>query len=308
MEWNTSRSHRAPKVIAAAVAALVFAVLAHAAGQTGSSPGSRPKPPQSVRLYVFDGGTLENRDPGRFRLKKEEVPTARTSVPSFLIAHPKGALIWDTGAFPDAAWKPTGTPVTQHIVLPDSQERDVTLTKPLKVQLAEVGYSLADITYLALSHYHYDHTANANEFAGATWLVRQEERDAMFAKQPPGITQPSSYAALRNSNTVILKNDEHDVFGDGTVLIRAAPGHTPGHQILYLKLAKTGAVVLSGDLYHYPQERTLDRVPTFEFNQEQTRATRVTIEEFLKKTGAQLWIQHDFIGNARLKKAPDYYD
>ncbi len=68
------------------------------------------------------------------------------------------------------------------------------MIKPLKVQLAEVGYSPADITYLALSHYHYDHTANANEFAGATWLVRQEERDAMFAESPPGVTQPSSYA------------------------------------------------------------------------------------------------------------------
>lgn len=91
-------------------------------------------------------------------------------MPCFLIAHPKGTLIWDTG--PDADWKPTGTTVTYHVVLPDSQERDVTMVKPLKVQLAEVDYSPSDITYLALSHYHYDHTANANVFAGATWLVR----------------------------------------------------------------------------------------------------------------------------------------
>ena len=75
-----------------------------------------------------------------------------------------------------------------------------------------------------------------------------------------------------------------------------------------MKLAKTGDVVLSGDLYHYPEERMLNRVPTFEFNQDQTRATRVAIEAFLKKTGAQLWIQHDFTANARLKKAPDYYE
>jgi hypothetical protein len=67
-------------------------------------------------------------------------------------------------------------------------------------------------------------------------------------------------------------------------------------------------VVLSGDLYHYPEERKLGRVPTFEFNQEQTSATRAAIDAFLKKTGAQLWIQHDFAGNAKLKKAPSYYD
>jgi hypothetical protein len=75
-----------------------------------------------------------------------------------------------------------------------------------------------------------------------------------------------------------------------------------------VKLAETGGVVLSADLYHYPEERRLNRVPTFEFNQEQTRATRVAIEAFLRKTGAQLWIQHDFRANARLKKAPDYYE
>jgi hypothetical protein len=66
--------------------------------------------------------------------------------------------------------------------------------------------------------------------------------------------------------------------------------------------------VLSGDLYHYPEERKLDRVPTFEFNPAQTRATRVAIDAFLKKTGAQLWIQHDFLANAKLKKSPRYYD
>ena len=95
-------------------------------------------------------------------------------------------------------------------------------------QLSEVGYGPGDITYLAFSHYHYDHTANANAFAAATWLVRQVERDAMFAEKPPGVTQPSSYAALRNSETVIIQSDEHDVFGDGAVIMKLASGHTPG--------------------------------------------------------------------------------
>src|SRR5882762_291321 len=299
MKRNTSRLP-----VATVVLALVFAAFAHGAGQAAAGHSARP--PRAIRLYVFDCGTLHIKDTGRFGLKPEEVATSDLSVASFLVTHPKGTLIWDTGAVPDKDWKPTGNSVTQHVVLPDSQERDVTMIKPFMLQLAEVGYSPAKITYLALSHYHYDHTANANEFANATWLVRQDERDAMFADRTPGATQPSSYAALRNSRTLIIKTDDHDVFGDGRVVIKSAPGHTPGHQILYVKLAKTGDVVLSGDLYHYPEERTLNRVPTFEFNQDQTRATRVTIEALLKRTGAQLWIQHDFNGNARLKKAPDY--
>jgi N-acyl homoserine lactone hydrolase len=303
MQRYTSRS-----VVAILVAALVFAFLPRAAAQAASSPTHRAQPPRSFRLYVFDCGTIHVADLSRFSLKPEEVATADLSVACFLVTHPKGTLIWDAGAVPDSAWKPTGTTSTQRVMLPDSQQRDVTLSKSLTAQLAELGYSPPDITYLALSHYHYDHTANANLFAGATWLVRQEERDAMFAEKPPGTTQPSTYAALRNSKTLILKTDDHDVFGDGTVIIKSAPGHTPGHQVLYVKLPKTGPVLVCGDLYHYPEERALDRVPTFEFNPAQTRATRVAIDAFLKKTGAQLWIQHDFLANAKLKKSPRFYD
>jgi len=130
----------------------------------------------------------------------------------------------------------------------------------------------------------------------------------MFGGKFSGSLQPSTFSALQKSKTIILKTDEYDVFGDGSVIIKAAPGHTQGHQVLYVKLAKTGGVVLSGDLYHYPAEKTLDRVPTFEFSQEQTRASRAAVDAFLKKTGAQLWIQHDFVGNAKLKKSPQFYE
>ncbi len=294
--------------LALTVAVLTLAVQAAGSRPISGSPSQGFRPPQSLRLYVFDGGILHNSDAARYRFKKEELATLEMSIACFLIAHPKGTLVWDTGAVPDNAWTPTGTPTNQHIVLPDGQQREITVVKSLKGQLAQLGYSPSDITYLVLSHYHYDHTANANEFAGATWLVRQIERDAMFAGKAPGTTQPSSYAALRNSKTIILRPDEYDVFGDGSVIIKSAAGHTPGHQVLYLKLAKSGGVTLSGDLYHYPEERKLDRVPTFDFNEEQTRASRVMIEAFLKKTGAQLWIQHDIIANAKLKKSPNFYD
>jgi glyoxylase-like metal-dependent hydrolase (beta-lactamase superfamily II) len=194
------------------------------------------------------------------------------------------------------------------VTLPDGQTRDADVDKTLRGQLAEIGYSPSDINFLALSHYHYDHTGNANEFAGATWLVPQLEKDAMFGGKYSGSLQPSTFSALQKSKTIILKENEYDVFGDGSVIIKSAPGHTQGHQVLYVKLAKTGGVVLSGDLYHYPAEMTLDRVPTFEFSQDQTRASRKAVDAFLKKTGAQLWIQHDFVGNAKLKKSPQFYE
>ncbi len=300
------KNHFTTTAIGAALFLITFSGVADV--QLTRPPKQRPQPSQSVRLYVFDCGTLHIADTGLFRLKREEVATSDLSVASFLIVHPKGTLIWDTGAVPDIAWTPTGAPVKQHIVLPDGGEQDLTLVKSLGAQLAEVGYSPADITYLALSHYHYDHTANASAFAGATWLVRRVEREAMFANPPPGVTVPTSYAALRNSKTRIIEGDDHDVFGDGAVVIKGAPGHTACHQVLYLKLAHTGAIVLSGDLYHYPEARLLKRIPTFDFDQQLSAVSRAAIEAFLKAKGAQLWIQHDFMANARLKKAPDYYE
>jgi N-acyl homoserine lactone hydrolase len=294
--------------VAAVTVALLFFGHANVYGQTTSSARHKAPPPRTVRLYVFDCGVLHNADMGRFNLKNEDVVTTDMSMACFLIAHPKGNLIWDTGAVPDDSWKPTGSMVTQRVTLPDGQKREADVDKSLRAQLAEIGYTPSDINYLALSHYHYDHTGNANEFAGATWLVRQADRDAMFGGKYSGSLQPSTFSTLQKSKTIILKDDEYDVFGDGTVIIKSAPGHTQGHQVLYVKLAKTGGVVLSGDLYHYPAEKTLDRVPTFEFSQEQTRASRVAVDAFLNKIGAQLWIQHDFEGNAKLKKSPQFYE
>lgn len=290
----------------AAVGALALAALLALQPAAGQSKQS-PRLPQSVRLYVLDGGTLES-DPARYRLTREEISASQLSVTAFLIAHPKGTLMWDTGAIADDTWTPTGRPVRRRLVLSNGQERIVTLRNTMKAQLDAIGHASSDITYLALSHYHWDHTANANQFVRSTWLARQVERDVMLPEKVPDPPQPSTFAELRNGKTVLISGDDHDVFGDGTVVIKLSKGHTPGHQVLYVKLAKTGGIVLSGDLYHYPEERTLNRLPTFEFDIDQTRQSREALEMFLTKTRARLWIQHDFTAMAKVRKAPAFYD
>ena len=272
----------------------------------GASAG-RGGPVTSPRLYVFDGGVLES-DPGRYRLTKEDVGTTQLSIASFLVVHPRGVLLWDTNAVADDEWMPSGQPVVHRLTLDDGQSRQVTLQSTLRSQLAAAGYGPREVTHLALSHYHWDHTANANAFAGATWLVRPIERDAMFSGRALGTVRTRLYAALKDSRVTLVDVDEYDVFGDGTVIVKAAPGHSPGHQVLYVKLARTGGVVLSGDLYHYPQERTMDRLPTFEVSEDQTRESRRQLEAFLQRTGAQLWIQHDLNAHRRLRLAPAFYD
>ena len=129
-------------------------LLAILAALPGAIAQTRPQPPKSVRLYVFDNGVIKGIDPARFDFKKEDLATTEMVCASYLIVHPKGTLMWDTGAIPDSALKPDASPVTQGLF---------TATKTLKSQLAAAGYSAKDITYIGLSHYHGDHIANAND-------------------------------------------------------------------------------------------------------------------------------------------------
>jgi len=253
------------------------------------------------RLYVLDCGDIKPMDPTLFGLKKEEIAGDGSFVtPCYLVVHRKGTLIWDVGQVPDAQIPGDGTEVVVQDLLRSKRK--------LVPQIEALGYHVSDITYLAMSHYHLDHTTNANLFAGSTWIVQQAEYDAMFGAKEFAIRDSSSYDKLKDAKKIILNDEDHDVFGDGTVVIKTAPGHTPGHQMLFLRLMNFGPLLLEGDLYHLPEERTLDRVPTFDFDAAMTRATRMKTEAFLKKTGAVMWIQHDPPTNAKLKKAPDYYD
>ncbi len=267
-----------------------------------------PAPPKSVRVYVFDGGKLDGGDPSRFSLKREEMAEPDMSIAAYLVVHPRGVLMWDSAALPDKDVTSPGTMMRYRIVLPNGNERFVTTSQTLASQLAKTGYSPRDVNYFALSHYHYDHTGNANMFSGATWLVRQAERDVMFPEKPNDLTRPDTYSALKTAKTTIIKTDDYDVFGDGTVVLKWTPGHTPGHMVLFVKLAKTGPTVISGDLYHYPEERSLHRVPTFDADPKQTAASRTALDAFMQKAGAKLWIQHDLAAHSKLNKAPQYYE
>ena len=265
----------------------------------GAPARQRAALPPSPRLYIFDCGVIHTANGDAYSLKKEEMASTEMSIPCILVTHPKGTLMWDNGYIPDGAFPPGGGQASSGVVTQD---------RPLLPQMAAAGYAPSDITFLSMSHYHGDHVAYANSFAGATWLVRKVERDRMFSDPPIPRSDPANYNRLKDSKTILLDKNEWDVFGDGAVVIKSTPGHTPGHNVLFLRLKNTGPVVLSGDLYHYPEERSLKRLPVAEFNRDQTAASRAELEVFLKKNGAQLWIEHDIVANAKLKKGPAFYD
>jgi N-acyl homoserine lactone hydrolase len=282
---------------------LAMLLLGLAAGATlarASFAAELPALPQvsSPRLYVFDCGTLINNKPEDYSLKREEVKDTNMGVTCYLVIHPKGLLIYDTGL----SDRLVGRPLYENVIDGYGQIKFNTLIG----QLADIGVRPVDIDYLVLSHYHWDHIGNANEFAGAMWLVYKGDHDQMFSKEARAYAWFNQYSALEKSRTTVLKGDR-DVFGDGTVVVLATPGHTEGHCSLLVRLKNTGPVVLSGDLYHYAEERGLNRLP----EEEKTMGTvesRQKVDELLQRTGAKLWIGHSMDFFRTVRKSPAWYD
>ena len=271
------------------------------AHMTSSVQAQTAKPVNSLRMYIFDLGNLPLTDGSLFDPPIKIEPGDCCIIVGHLIVHPKGTLMWDTGTVPDS------------LIGTKTFGAEWYNGKPLRAKLAEIGYRPEDVTYLGLSHYHFDHTANANLFKSSTWIVQETERAAMFADaKPHGMSPPvlSHYNELKNGKTIILANMEsYDVFGDGSVVIQPAPGHTPGQQVLVVKLPKKGRVMVGGDLYHLRQERAAQAVPTkLEYDVAQSRASRAKIEEYVKRNNIPLWLVHDSRLYATLPKAPAYIE
>jgi glyoxylase-like metal-dependent hydrolase (beta-lactamase superfamily II) len=254
-------------------------------------------PLEPVELLVFDCGRLRAPSVAAFGLSDEETGVRELFVPCYVIDHPDGSLLWDGGL-------PSATP-SEWTALPSGAEQR--LERPLAAQLADLGRDLSSFDFVAFSHMHFDHVGVANEVAGATLLIQRAEHEAAFA-EPPTIPflEPELYSNLADAPTRQL-DGEHDVFGDGRVVIVAAPGHTPGHQVLYVELAETGPIVLSGDLYHFRESRELKRVPTFNWDEAATRASFDKIEALLAEKGAELWIEHELAFHEQLELAPSVH-
>jgi len=259
---------------------------------------SRP-PAEGLRLTVFDCGSLRLEDVASFGLTNADTPVRDLFVPCYLIEHPQGNMIWDTGL--PLTFAGQGRVDLQ----PGATVR---YEQSLLDQLAALGLGPADINYLGLSHMHFDHAGAANAFATSTLLIQRTEYEAAFdhASDYP-VFDPRLYEGLRGSAATKLEGD-YDVFGDGSVMILSLPGHTPGHQALALKLADTGHLVLSGDQYHFRASRTLHSVPEFNHNREATLASMAKLEAYLVANQATLWIEHDQALAVSLQLAPAFYE
>ena len=197
----------------------------------------------------------------------------------YVISHPKGNLMWDAGlpeqlVVAEPFHEPSGVFAIQR---PDS----------LVNQLKTIGFKIEDFKYFAMSHSHFDHTGHANLMKNATWLVQENEYnsvagDSLKVKNP----------AVSELKKIQKIKGDYDVFGDGTVVIKYMPGHTVGHQVLYVDLGLEKPILLTGDLYHFEENRTNKGVPSFNYNVEQTLESMNKFEAFAKEKNAEVIIQH----------------
>lgn len=252
-----------------------------------------------IKLYAFDCGDTKVKDISIFSPGVDQGQTKDLVVSCYLIDHPQGLMVWDTGLSDDIAKNKDGLKVRGGAF-------HLKVEKTFLSQLNELGVDPKKIRYLAFSHMHFDHTGNAKYFTKSQVLMQEEEYEAAFS---PNFAQygfnQASYAMLKD-NVKKIKGD-YDVFGDGKVIILKTPGHTPGHQSLMVDLANEGKIVLSGDLYHFKKNREFSRVPSFNFSKPETLKTMKKFEKYLVKNEAKLWIQHDPEQAKSRKYSPKYY-
>ncbi len=249
------------------------------------------------KLYVFDCGVIAMADITMFNLSNDETDVRELFVPCYLVEHEKGRLFWD-GGLP----KPMADAPGEMMIAGGK----VRYERWIIDQLADMGVGIGDIEFAAYSHLHFDHAGAANFLTESRVLMQRAEWDAAFNVENEFI-DTSLVDQIPEENVQLLDGD-YDVFGDGSVQIVYAPGHTPGHQTLLIDLENTGPVLLSGDLYHFRENRSLRRPPHFNFDREMTLKAMDKVEAVLKETGATLWIEHDQALADTLNKAPDFYD
>lgn len=276
------------RIAALAVAAMCFQPAAQAAGLE--------------RMYVLNCGESETKDvSANWSPGVDEGKPRLFSDNCYLIRHEKGLFLWDSG-IPDAvAGKPEGVSGAGGLLV-------LKVTRTLQAQLKELDVSPEQVTHLAFSHFHGDHAGNANLFTAATLYVQAPEYEAAFGPEPAKFGfNPALYEKLRDNPVVKLSGD-FDVFGDGSVVILSTPGHTPGHQSLLVRLPASGAVVLSGDATHFRENWDNRRIPSRNFNKEQTAASLEKIAGVLQQEKAVLWINHDNEQSQGIPHAPRFLE
>jgi N-acyl homoserine lactone hydrolase len=267
------------KVSAFVVGALALA--APAAAQTASGT--------IERLYVIECGQGQVGDLSRWSPGVNVGTKTEFVTNCYLIKHAQGYLMWETGVGDALAGMPEGR----------GEFTRWRLKRTLASQLDEIGVKPSEIKYVAASHSHFDHIGNVELFPQALLLIQKAEYEWPM---------PNGAARYKAEHPVRKLEGDLDVFGDGGATLLSTPGHTPGHQSILIRLARSGPILISGDAAHFRENWDFRRVPSFNVDAQKTLTSMERIAAILAHTRAQFWIHHDKAQADRQKKSPAYYD
>ena len=238
----------------------------------------------TVKLFAFTCGWLT----GEFgHLMEGGEGDITLPIPVYLIEHPKGRALFDTGLHPDCQQDPAGRLGPRLAGLFGFAFRP---GEEVSARLEAVDRDPARIDLIINSHFHFDHVGGNALIPNATMVVQRREWDAGM--------DPDS-AARRGFNPrdfdlghkLRLVDGEHDVFGDGSVVCLPTYGHTPGHQSLRLRLA-SGEIVLAGDACYFCRTLRERRLPRYVADRAAMLSSLDRLDA-LEKSGARIFFGHD---------------
>jgi len=203
----------------------------------------------------------------------------------YLIKHGNDYMVWDTG------FAPGGSPNAPKVGIVD--------------RLKEVNVTPDQVKFVGISHFHGDHTGQLDPFKNATLLIGKGDWDGVTATPPiPGANAAGFKSWIDEKRKVEPLPSDKDVFGDGSVIVLRAPGHTPGHSCLLVRLKDMGPVVLSGDLVHFRENHEHTGVPWFNFDRAQSVASIERVKQLVANLKATFIIQHDMRDIGKLPAFP----
>ena len=262
---------------------------------------------QDIRLYAFSSGALTI---GRGILQNlAPLDPIQIPVGFFLVRHPRGNVLFDTGNNDKLITEPNYWPAAMAALKP-AMTPDVAID----VQLKRAGVSPDDINYVVVSHLHLDHGGNIAKFPKSTLVVQKDEvQNAFWPKAGTGGPYVlGDFLQLRAGTTqkLIQLEDDLDIFGDGTVVVKRWVAHTPGSQMMTVKLKNSGLIILTGDNVYFRENLEKDLPPNIVLAYYPTGY--YTAYEWIRRQmatqKADYFTAHDPDAFKAMKKAPAFYD
>jgi N-acyl homoserine lactone hydrolase len=256
----------------------------------------------ATRMWALDGPTI-TLDAGILLIGGQGDVTI--PIPVFLIEHPRGLVLFDTGMVPEAHADP--------FAVYGNLANDFKMTggRELRVdsQLAALGFSPEDVTHVILSHSHWDHAGGISMFPHATFYVGEGELRYGFWPDVVGrgFFRASDLEPLRSCRVVEIPRCDVDLFGDGSLVILFTPGHTPGELSLIVRLTEN-EFLLTGDVVHLREG--IERVIAMPYDADTVEAVRSIqrLQIIGEATQAKIWIPHDPQDWKFYKRAPHVYE